>query len=351
MLALMTLIGVMLGPLSYELYRARIVAQEAKLIREMDGSYWLTPHKEHFSARLAIRFWPLRSEFLARDIQGVGFGREEHELSPLARVAGLRQLQISGPVTFRDPRFSHPGIRSLTLGAGADGPTGDSFAQARVLTRFPQVEGVRLDRVPPSQALVDDLGGCSRLERLTLIFDTPFVPGQFSAGDVALVSLEPIGKLKSLRQLKVIKVARQTDWSFLAQLPELEEVSLSPNGTHMLGGTLESWVRYKGPIPPREQSPFHHLCELPSLKKVELYGSPAYVADIERLVANSPIEELRFDVLPDGLASIEALRNAKSLRRLHIEISYLGLERDKGKLILEGLPVGKLSLGRPYDTR
>jgi hypothetical protein len=105
MFALVTVAGVVLAPLSYELYRAREVTQQAQVIHKMEGSYWLSPRREHFSGWLAVRLWPWQNEFLARDIQGAGFGREAQELTPLAQVPGLRQLRIAGPVTFRDPDF------------------------------------------------------------------------------------------------------------------------------------------------------------------------------------------------------------------------------------------------------
>jgi aryl carrier-like protein len=207
---------------------------------------------------------------------------------------------------------------------------------------------VTLGRVPPRQSLVDDLAGCTRLQRLTVIFAQPDVPGRRRADDIALVDLEPLGKLKRLRQLKIVRVARPTDWSFLADLPELEEVWIGPTGWH--GGSLDSWVQFEGPIPTREQSPFHYLCELRSLKKVELFGTPAYAADIERLLANSPIEELRFDLLPDGLDSLKALRSAKSLRRLHVSASYLGDDRAAARAILDQLQIKNLTMGPPCDN-
>jgi aryl carrier-like protein len=118
---------------------------------------------------------------------------------------------------------------------------------------------------------------------------------------------------------------------------------------YVLGNTLEHWTSHYGPIPSRESSPFHFLSSLRALKKVELYGTPAYQADIEQLLANSPIEELRLDVLPDGLASLRVLEQAKSLRKLHVSVSYFGEEAPAARSFLESLPVTELSLGPPAD--
>ena len=345
---MMTIGGVVLAPLSYELYRARLVAEQARVITEMNGQYVLARRRNSYSAWLAERLWPGRSEFLARDVDGASF-YEPCEVTYLDRVPSLRNLTFGQAVTVGDPAFTHTGVRSLRLSANADLDTSESFAERKLLTRFPLVEQIHLDRVVPSQAMIDDLATCEYAQRLGVIFVQPFLrsgPMQ----KMALIDFAPLTRLNDLEQLQISEVAKGTDWSFLAELKQLEVVYLCPLGTYSLGGTEENWIRNFGPIPPREQSPFHYLCELPALKKVELYGTPAYQADIEQLVANSPIEELRLDVLPDGLDSLRPLQNAKSLRKLHVSISYFGDNAEAARTLLESLKIGSLSLGPPYDN-
>jgi hypothetical protein len=347
MFALMTIGGVILAPLSYELYRARVTASEAQIIKEMNGQYWLRqPRHNQFSAWLVRKVWPWRDEFLGLELARASFGREACELSPLQEVTSLSELTLSGPVTIQDPEFAHFNVQMLQLSANANQEISDSYGDSLLLTRFPLVEEVMLDRVVPNQLLIDSLGSCRQAREVRLIFDTSGHRTQMPRVDLA-----PLGQLQELEQLRIIHVANASEWKFLGDLKNLQDVWLCPSGMYVLGNTLEHWIKYYGPIPAREQSPFYFLSSLRSLRKVEIYGTPAYKADLERLLANSPVEELRLDVLPDGLNSLRVLEKAKSLKKLHVSVSYFGDDADAARTILETLPVAELSLGPPVDDQ
>jgi hypothetical protein len=341
--------GIVLAPISYELSRARRVQREAVIVTAMQGSYTLSAPRRQFSARMALTLWPWKNQYLGRDVEGVGFGIKGSDISNLARVTGVRRINISGPITIERVDFSHPDVQSLHLYADAYKERSDSFAKSRVLSRFPELRELQIARVTPTQGLLDDLGTCRHLRELRMTFDKPFVFGRLSTEVVPVVSLAPIEQLPELRLFHFSKVEKGTDWSFLSRLSALEEVKLTPTGEFMIGGTLESWVKLHGPIPEPNATPLHHLAQLRTLKVVQLYGSPAYTADLEQLLANSPIEELRLDVLPDGLSSLWALKEAKSLRRLHVSVSYFGDSRDAARAVLEGLRIRNLSMGPPVD--
>jgi hypothetical protein len=347
---LTTLAGVALAPLAYELNAARKVAEEARIIRAMKGNYGLSSPGEHFSARLARMVWPWRNEFLTRHVEGASFGNAPSDLSELANVPSVQRLTIYGPITIHNSNFTHDGVRAIHVYADAQQDRSQAIAEARLLARFPNLVEVQLARAVPQQSMVDDLGSCTQLRKLLMSFDKAFVLGQWNDQELAAVSFAPLGRLQNLRQLELAKVARSTDWSFLADLPQLEEVKLTPTGSYSLGGTLESWTKNYGSLPPAEESPFHYLSQLRGLKKIELFGTPAYSEDIRRLLANSKIEELRLDALPDGLESLRALQEAKSLRKLHVTVSFFADKQDEARVILEGLHVRHLSFGPPFDN-
>jgi hypothetical protein len=330
--------GVVLAPLSYELYRARGVAADVRLIQEMGGKYYLNPRRNDFSAWLAVRIWPVADEFLGKELSQVYFPRgPEVDLSPLVHVSELPRLDIRCRVTFRDSGFRHTGINELEFQERwTEFQYANNVTDSPILGRFPNVTRVSLRRTVPNQTLVDDLGTCRHLRDLQICFaPSP----DFNASRSPLPSFDwgPLSNLSKLEKLKVVCVAEGTGWSFLSKLPALEDVSVCPTGIYTTGGTVESWTKDYGPLPAMADSPFHHLCLHTKLKRVELLGTPAYAADIERLVANSPIEELRFDLLPDGVRSLEALRKAESLHRLEVHCRCFGEDQQAAEAILEDL--------------
>ena len=262
MFVLMSLGGVVLAPLGYELYRARVVAEQARVITEMNGQYVLARRRNSYSAWLATRIWPQRSEFLGREVQITYFDRNVCcELTPLKRVPSLRELRLSGPVTVSDPNFAHAGIQRLDLCGWGEHATSSSFAESRILTRFPFVEEVQLISVVPSQSLVNDLGNCRHMEGLTIFFDERFVPGPST--EMTRIDFAPFKQLQRLRRLSVTQAADSTDWSILTDLKQLEDVRLGPAAWD---GTMEKRIKHQGSVLPPEQTPLHYLCDLPALK-------------------------------------------------------------------------------------
>jgi hypothetical protein len=332
--------GVVLAPLSYELYRARGVAADARLIQEMGGKYYLNPRRNDFSAWLAVRIWPVADEFLGKELSQVYFPRgPEVDLSPLTHVSELSSLKVSSRVTFRDTSFRHLAVKQLDFSEGwSEFQYANEVADFPVLGRFPNVEKISLWRMVPNQTLIDDLSTCRNLRSLEICFTKPIViMTKFPTDPLRRVDLAPLGQLSKLERLRIVSVAEGTDWSFMSKLGALEDISVCPAGTHTIGGSVESWTKYHGPLPAMVDSPFHHLCLHTKLKRVELLGTPAYAADIERLVADSQIEELRLDLLPDGVRSLEALRNADSLHRLEVHCRCFGNDQQDAEALLEDL--------------
>jgi hypothetical protein len=355
LLIAMLLFGVYLTPISRELIRAREVARQVQLIEQLGG--WANCYKRNdMSATFASRYWLWRDDYIGNEIKEACFSRNGGDIAKLTELPELKQLTISGPVKWSNPSAIHLGIRKLEISGNWQNST-DWEYDIEINKQFPNVEEIDLQQVVATQTLIDDLGKCKELRSLRFSSRLGFNRGGLLNNDVQLVDFRPLTKLKQLRHLKMIQVSKATDWSFLADLKQVEDIEINPHSMHTeyiprhVQVAINNWKRDFGPLLPSEQTPFHFLSKLSSLKKVTLYSTPAYATDIETLLANSAVEEIRFDLLPDGIKSFEPLRIQSSLKRLHVQIGFFETDQGSACTILEQLPGVTLSLGDGQPPR
>jgi hypothetical protein len=222
-----------------------------------------------------------------------------------------------GTAVCANPHFRQTRITSISYEqANALDPLRDP--DIHLLSHFPNVETVSISSVPADTHALDDLRGCRKLRRLELALDARWIDKDRKRFVLPL-EIAPLQGLQQLEELQIYRLPPEVDWSFLADMTALRSVYINPLGTGTPGGVYA--ISDRLPVAPREATPLFQLARLQNLRKVELHSTPAYAADLALLVRNSPVEQLQLEHVPEGPTALAGLREAKSLRRLHLVIS------------------------------
>lgn len=323
MLIAMTILGTLLAlifaPMLHELRSAAEVNRQTDELMKLGyGVYWQERPEKTFGLWLARNFWPVRVKNLGRHIPIIqGHPGRNYDLLAVPQFSSINELRFGyGTVRCSDPDFQMSQVvRVVYEYCNQFNPPLDP--DIHLLTHFPNVEEVRVWNVPADNRVLQDLRSCQKLRGLELCLDGRWITADGKSRQQPL-NIEPLCGLAQLQELKIVKLPESTDWSFLADMTELQLAEINPTSMSSLDDVLNS---KHDRVPPREETPLRYLAKLPQLRSLKLQSTPAYAEDIESLAKHTAIEDLQLDHVPEGPTALAGLRHAKSLRRLHLKMS------------------------------
>jgi hypothetical protein len=320
MTLLCLLLGSVLAPITIELSRAAKVQQQVTDLRAEGYGLRISSLPDSTSLWLTRKYWPRRVEHLGQEVSRLHGGREVRDISKIPPIPSVGELAFGhGYVTCSEPDFTQPAIQSITYEfIGLNSPP---ESDVDLLMHYPNLETVRLWRVPANTPVVNDLAQCSRLRRLELLLEDVYVFNSKGRRVRQPFDTQPLRGLDRLEELQIIKLPVETDWSFLSDMKALREVEINPVGSYIIGDVNREPYRDNRPVKPSEQTPLHHLAELRQLRVVKLQSTPAYADDLAKLASHSSLEELALEFVPEGPAALASLRDAKNLRTLLLKMA------------------------------
>jgi hypothetical protein len=323
LLIAMTVLGALLAsvfaPMLHELRLAAEVTRQSEELTKLGYGAYRSKRPNTYGLWLARHFWPMRAKNLGMQIPTIQVNPGVScDIATLPRISSVNDLRF-GYATAKcsDPNFQWPQILRIAYEEeNRFNPPLDP--DIHLLTHFPNVEEVRIWRVPAETLVLKDLPSCKKLRRLELSLDGRWITVDGERIEVPL-NVEPLRGLSQLQELQIIKLPKEVDWSFLADMTSLQQVEINPFGWRTSGAILKPDTRE--PLRTRDETPLPHLTRLPQLRSLILQSTPAYAVDLELLAKHTSIERLQLEHIPEGPTALAGLRHAKSLRSLHLQLS------------------------------
>lgn len=317
---LSVLLGFVVAPVAWELNRAVEVSRTTQVLQSGGAYVVYRSRPDSRGLWLAQKLQLQGFSYLGKEIYRVDCGDRHWDLAKIPVIDTLEEIHFRHrDVTCSDPSYRQPSVRLVHFQNFSPANPAAQKRNPRLLLHFPNVEKARLLSVKTDSAILQDLSACPRLSRLELSL--------YAGGNLNGSEEEPApwdGKpVRDLKQLKVLHADctwMPVDWSFLQTMPELREVRAT--GCHVVWADTAAHrprTRYEA----RQRTPLYYLAQLPNLHWLSIRHAESYTEDLNQLAKTTQIRKLKLDALPDGAASLAALREAKNLRSLHLEFKTL----------------------------
>jgi hypothetical protein len=307
LLIVITLLCLVFAPVLPELNRADRIARQVKLIEEMGGRCVFVNRPQSVYADLVQRLWPVQIAHIEHELLMAEFNAQTVDLAKLRQATEVRGVCFNECrfVTPDDePHLELPRIEYVQLQERDDTKGGkpDPAILRRFPGFFPNLRKSQLMGVPQEQEFIAKLASCERLEDLDVWFRPPCPD----------IETTPLGKLSSLRRLRVSEVSGSWDWRFLARLENLEEIELGSEQRPVLS---DDDSRTHQP-PERMVSPAKALIGHKRLRHLTLYESSDWIEHLRTIAKNNDLEAVHVDGHGFTNSMLEALAGETHLRSL-----------------------------------